>query len=123
VEVGNIDLATRPIVQNEDGTISTVSSVSFEENGEHILIPTIKDDGTRMTDKEAFEEYKRTGRHLGKFSSEAKATKFAKALSKSQGERLLNELGRQEIKAGNSTSNSGDAAVDTPNNDNGNSSQ
>jgi hypothetical protein len=77
---GNIDLNNRPVVRNADGSISTVRSITFEDNGKHIVIPTVKDDGTIMTGKEAIAEYDRTGRHLGIFDNEDEANKFAQQL-------------------------------------------
>ena len=84
VEPGNIDLSNRPTVSNDDGSISTVSSMSFEEDGVEILVPTISDDGKRLTEEEAKALYKKTGKHLGKFKDADSATAFAKNLSKEQ---------------------------------------
>ena len=61
---GNIDLAAQPRVKNRDGTTSTVRSISINEDGEEVLIPTVVGDRV-VSDDEAVGEYRRTGRHLG----------------------------------------------------------
>ncbi|RWI22883.1 MAG: DUF882 domain-containing protein [Mesorhizobium sp.] len=86
VTPGNIDLAKRPVVKNADGSISTVRSMSFENNkGQEVLIPTVADDGSRiLSDQEAKEQYGRTGKHLGIFDNADDATAYAKSLHESQ---------------------------------------
>lgn len=83
-EKGNIDLTKRPIAKNSDGSISTVRGISVEFDGEHVLIPTVSDDGKVLSDEEAIEAYKKTGKHLGKFSSSEDATKYSKELHGTQ---------------------------------------
>ncbi len=87
VETGNIDLASRPVVRNADDTISTVRSMSVNMDGREVLIPTVSDDGRIMSDDEAVELYRRTGKHLGVFDSPESATAYAKALHEQQAER------------------------------------
>lgn len=81
---GNIDLAHRPVVRNRDGSISTVRSMSANFDGEEVLIPTVSDDGRIMTESEAIENYRRSGRHLGKFVSPEAATAYAQDLHSQQ---------------------------------------
>lgn len=85
VEPGNIDLMNRPVVQNDDGSFSTVSSMSFEDdNGNQVLIPMITPDGKKLNGTEAINYYYQTGQHLGKFKSIGAATTYAKELHKQQ---------------------------------------
>lgn len=79
---GNINLASRPVVRNTDGTTSTVRSMSFEENGREILVPTVSDDGRIMSNDEAITNYRKTGKHLGIFSGVPEANYYAERLHK-----------------------------------------
>jgi hypothetical protein len=87
LEAGNIDLLTRPVVESSYSTrhrprgSATVRSMSFNQGGIEILVPTVHDDGYIMSNDEAWEQYNRTGRHLGKFSSPEAATLFSRTLS------------------------------------------
>ena len=92
---GNIDLYDRPIYRNEDGSISTVDSMSFNENGKEVLIPTIARDAqgnaVRLSEEQAIRRYQITGEHLGKFDSVAEANDYAERLHKEQ-EKMVNAL-------------------------------
>jgi hypothetical protein len=81
---GNIDLTKRPTYVNEDGKISTVDSMSFNEDGKEVLIPTIVQDkngkAKRLTEDEAIEHYRQTGEYLGKFDTVEEANKYAQNL-------------------------------------------
>ena len=81
---GNIDLNNRPIVRNPDGSFSTVSSMSFNIDGKEVLLPTISNDGRRLTPEEAVNQYRATGEHLGKFNTPEEATAYAQQLHKDQ---------------------------------------
>jgi hypothetical protein len=87
IEPGNIDLSKRKVVPNADGSVSTIVSSSFNIGGQEVLLPTLDPDGKKMTPDETVARYKRTGEHLGKFSSPEAATAYAKQASKGQ-ERL-----------------------------------
>lgn len=91
LEEGNIDMSTRPRVKNKDGSVSTVRSMSINEDGKEVLIPTVSDDGRILTEKQAIDLYHRTGRHLGKFSSVDAANKYAQKLHESEAKRIKEE--------------------------------
>lgn len=83
VTAGNIDLVAQPRVRNPDGTISTVRSMSFQDKpgGPEILIPTVAHNGRGiLSDKEAIEQYHKSGKHLGIFKDADAATAFARRL-------------------------------------------
>lgn len=89
IEKGNIDIHNRPVVKNEDGSISTVRSLSANIDGMEVLIPTVSDDGRIMSDDEAIDNYLRTGKHLGMFSTPEDATAYAESLHNQQAEEYL----------------------------------
>lgn len=84
VKPGNIDLTKRPVVHNADGTISTVRSISIEDdNGKTILIPTVVGNKV-VSNKEAIEHYRKTGEQLGTFDNEKDANAYAESLHEGQ---------------------------------------
>lgn len=83
VEVGNIDVNNRPEVKNADGTISTLLSMSREEDGKEVLVPQVVD-GKILNEDEAWKHYKETGEHLGKFDSSYAADAYAEDLHQAQ---------------------------------------
>lgn len=92
IEQGNIDLTNRPVVRNADGTVSTVRSISVGIDGQEVLIPTVSDEGRILSDEEAVQQYRRTGKHLGKFNSVKAATRYARWIHREQ-ERLVTAKG------------------------------
>lgn len=85
---GNIDLTNRPIVRNADGSISTIRSMSFNEDGKEILVPTIVN-GEVVSDDEAIQHYRNTGEYLGKFDTIEQADKYAEQLHSEQAKMYL----------------------------------
>lgn len=84
LEPGNIDVLSRPQVKLPDGSVATVHSMSFEDNGNEVLVPMISPDGKLLSQEEARQLYYETGQHLGKFKSPNAATSYAKRLHNQQ---------------------------------------
>jgi hypothetical protein len=85
ISPGNIDIANRPSVYNpETGGYSTIWSTSVNIGGKEILIPRVSKSGKIMSVQEAIEEYKKTGEHLGIFTSPDEATAYAQKLHEDQ---------------------------------------
>ena len=94
---GNIDLSNRPQVQNPDGSVSTVKSTSVNLGGREVLLPTIAEDGRKLSVAEAVEQYKTTGKHLGIFESPQAATRYAKSLHNAQAMKIKGGLAGSDI--------------------------
>lgn len=84
LQPGNIDLANRPIAVNEDGSISTVRSISIEVDGQVALIPTVGPNGSVLSDEDAIKLFEDTGDHLGIFATLEAAEKYARDLHSAQ---------------------------------------
>lgn len=92
LEKGNIDLSKRPVVKNKDGSVSTVRSMSINEDGKEVLIPTVAADGSRvLSDKEAIDQYHDSGKFLGKFDTPENATAYGKQLHEAQAQQYAPE--------------------------------
>jgi len=87
ITAGNIDLSKRPVLKNTDGSISTLRSITIEEDGKAVLIPTIQD-GKQLTPEQAVNYYKRTGQNLGVFKTQAAAADYARSASEFEGQRF-----------------------------------
>lgn len=91
---GNIDLANRPFVRNRDGSISTIRSIGFDlpvdmqsaklrarTGGRvaQVLVPSVV--GHRVvSDRAAWDQFARTGRHLGILDTIAHSNAYANVL-------------------------------------------
>ncbi len=99
---GNIDLATRPIAFNPDGSFSTVRSISITgDNGRAILIPTVSPQGVILPNEKAVDLYHQSGQHLGIFQNEDNANAYAEQLHLAQAAQygpLVDQL-RQKFEA------------------------
>ena len=84
IRQGSIDLSKRPVVQNPDGTISTVRSMSIGTDEGEVLIPQVSPDGRLLTEDEAIALYRQTGENLGVFGDPESATEYAQALHEQQ---------------------------------------
>lgn len=84
ISEGNIDLANRPVAVNEDGSISTVRSISIEVDGEVVLIPTVGPDGSVLSDEDAIDLFEASGKNLGIFQTLDAAEKYAEELHAAQ---------------------------------------
>lgn len=84
-EQGNIELTNRPEVPNPDGGTSTLFSMSFEDSGQEVLIPRVREGLDRpMSEEEAIAHYRQTGEHLGKFNTPEEATAYSQQLHRDQ---------------------------------------
>src|ERR1700755_3444938 len=80
---GNIDLNNRLVVQNPDGSISTVRSVGVTLDGRETLLPTVAD-GRILSTGKAIARYRHIGENLGRFDTVDQANAYAKALHDQQ---------------------------------------
>ena len=96
IQPGNINLTTRPIVRNDDGTTSSEYSTSFQdEKGREVIVPTVVDgkfltpDGKKpkvgspeeaAMKKAAWQHYLKTGQHLGIYDTPEHADAAAEAI-------------------------------------------
>lgn len=85
LEVGNVNLIDRPQLPKPDKGYQTAYTMTAGiEDGKIALLPTVIE-GKQYTPKEAFEHFKKTGEHMGIFSSREHADAFDKQLHEDLG--------------------------------------
>nr|DAV68177.1 MAG TPA: hypothetical protein [Bacteriophage sp.] len=84
LEPGNIDLRRRPVVRNQDGSVSMARSFSIAKDGREYLIPTVSDEGRLLSDQEAISQFEKTGQHLGAFKTAQDAAVYDDKLDRQQ---------------------------------------
>jgi hypothetical protein len=84
---GNLPTGVTQQVQNPDGSVSTVRSMSFGTDQGEVLVPTVID-GKVVSDDEAIKHYYDTGQHLGIFASPDAATAYAQGLHNNHAQQL-----------------------------------
>ena len=86
---GNINLYDRPIYKNEDGTISTVDSITVQIDDKFVVLPSIvRDENGNAKRLETTEDivahYVKTGEYLGEFDTLEEANGYATKLHSAQ---------------------------------------
>lgn len=88
ISKGNLDLSTRPNIDNGDGTHSSVFSMSFGTDNGEVLVPGVGDGVNyplrKLTPAEALDQYKKTGKNLGTFKDADSANAYGKTLHEDQ---------------------------------------
>ena len=88
IKSGNINLSTRKAVATPNGDWATVRSMSFSDRkGVEILIPTVVN-GKLVGDNAAIQEYYKTGKHLGMYTSPDAANKAAERIHQAEAQRI-----------------------------------
>lgn len=73
---GTLPTGIRYRVENPDGSVSTVRTISIGVDEGEVLIPTVIGDRV-VTDDEAIEHFYQTGEHFGIFPTPDEATRYA----------------------------------------------
>lgn len=68
VVAGNLTLTSRPLVENMDGSVSTIYGTVYNDGSNEVVIPRVLH-GAIVTEARAIEYYTSSGQHLGKFAS------------------------------------------------------
>jgi hypothetical protein len=110
ISYGNIDMLNRPRIVNADGSISTVRSISISESFTfgnskftiQVLIPTVFKDGV-VSDAVAISRYKKSGEHLGKFSTVKDVNRYSIMLHDMEEARINGEEYEQKFSSPDQT--------------------
>lgn len=86
----NLDLNNRPKVKNRDGSYSTVYSMGIEADGQFINIPRVVG-GRVVSEGDAIKEFRKSGKHLGIYKTQAERDKAAIDLHNSQAQMYDNK--------------------------------
>lgn len=106
---GNLPLDIQNRAQNEDGTISTVRTISIGTDQGEVLIPTVID-GKVVSDEEAIQHFKQTGENFGTFKTPEEADAYADALHNYHARLLVDE---EDDQAGASDAPYGRQVIET----------
>ena len=96
VQSASIDVSKLPTVRNPDGSVSTVRTIGIEMDGKHYLIPTVIG-GRVVSNDEAIDAFKRTGRHLGVFSTREASDEAGRRLHEAEERRTGEKYDENEI--------------------------
>ena len=108
IKYGNINMLTRPRVQNADGTISTIKPIGIrfpDPDGtlRHVLIPTIADNGSVMSKDAATLLFRKNEKHLGIFSTKLDLSRYSRMLSDMERARIRGQEYEQKFVNSNQT--------------------
>lgn len=113
---GNIDLTDLPTKRNGKTTSYATGDTKLntklfgsgnaflhfdEDTKEYVLVPNYrKVDGNweQLNEKEAWDNYKQSGKHLGRFKSEKEAKAYAEELTTTQGQRLDDKYAQESAR-------------------------
>lgn len=73
---------------NPNGDVSTIRTIGINVDGLETVIPTITPDGQFLTNAEAIEQFRRTGRHLGMFRTRQQADEYGQQLHQQEQQRI-----------------------------------
>jgi len=89
---GNLPLSIQHRVQNADGSVSTVRTISIGTDKGEVLIPTVIGDKV-VSNEEAIQHYKETGENFGTFKTPEEADQYAEWLHNKHAEELSKSTG------------------------------
>jgi len=86
-----MNVSKRKPFKNKDGSLSTVRSMSFSTEKGEVLVPTIKARRGQtypISERQAIDDYKRTGKHLGIYKDSSYATEASISLHEKEARRV-----------------------------------